>query len=134
MLSGSPCSTILKAIQRQKEIIKLIPYSQRWELGGKEESASGLGSLPFHGPYEWILDPLSSPAPQPAQSHAGLLPHLGLPAFSVFSASSCPGQGDPKDASVLCPPHNNSSHQGSHEPSASPSLVPAPWTIISISS
>lgn len=96
MLSGSPCSPILKAIQRQREIIKFIPYSQRQELGGKEGSASGLGSLPFHGPYEWILDPLSSPAPQPAQSHAGLLPHLGLPAFSIFFSFKLPRSGGPQ--------------------------------------
>lgn len=83
MLVGSPCSTTLKATQRQGEITKPIPYSQRGGLGGKEESASNQGSLPFRGPYEWILDPPSSPTPQPAQSHLGLLSHLGLPIFSV---------------------------------------------------
>lgn len=54
--------------------------------------------------------------------------------FQSLSAASCPGQEDPKDASVLHSPHNHSSRQGTHEPSASLSLVPAPHTISSISS
>ena len=124
MLVGSPCSTTLKATQRPGEITKPIPYSQRGGLGGKsllQIGDPGSAKLPFSPACTVSRWPLVSLGPA----------YL----FSPFQkAASCPGQGDPKGASVLRSPHNNSSHQGTHELSASPSLIPAPQTIISISS